>query len=78
MFLTNNYGFLFNCDMLALALLRIEIFFLPSAFRQNLDKSHKFLSDSNNLADFKDVFLPKNSPPQKKDPHKKLLPKNSS
>ena len=64
---------LFKYDMLALALLRIGIFFLlllPSPFRQNLDKNINQISDSNSLADFNNVnkkilpqkILPKNSP----------------
>ena len=67
---------IFKCDMLALALLRIEIFLLLPSFSIETKswQKHQSLSDSNNLADFNNgnkEFLPKKSSP------KKILPKKS-
>ena len=71
---------IFKCDMLALALLRIEIFLLLPSFSIETKswQKHQSLSDSNNLADFNNVnkeFFPRKSSQKSS---QKILPKSSS
>ena len=64
-----KYSPIFKCDMLALALLRTEIFFLL-ALRQNLDKNQNLDKQIILPKNSSQKFLPKNSSP--KNPPKKF------
>jgi hypothetical protein len=72
---------LFKCDVLSIALLRIEnsTSFLPSVITPKSCQKHKFHSYSNTLADFNNVnkeFLSKNS--SQKNTSQKILTKKIS